>query len=492
MQWETLLIPLLLIPLVAATSSAGESNPLPDPTVDFSKPESGENLPGGTATSLKQVSKDSFSHPSKNMPAKRMFDFKIGKAVFRQRWAPAPAIDGSPDGLGPLFNARSCNQCHVRDGRGRPPLAGPSQDKAASLVLHLSVPPQTNEQKELLARRHINAVPDPTYGYQLQDQAIRGHVAEGKIKTTYEEHTVRLKDGTIVSLRKPVYSLNKLGYGPLHPQIRMSARIAPPLIGLGLLEAINAENILALADPDDDNGDGISGRVNEVWSIEKSKVVLGRFGWKAGQPSISQQNASAFAGDIGISSALRPKPYGDCTPPQTQCLAAANALSRAGHTEVSKTLFDLIDFYARNLAVPARRNIADKKILSGKLLFYKSGCAKCHYPKFNTGKNPQDTTHSDQLIWPYSDMLLHDLGPGLADNRPEGVANGREWRTSPLWGIGLTKTVSGHTFYLHDGRARNLLEAILWHGGEARSARETVVEMSTLDRDALISFLLSL
>ncbi len=309
----------------------------------------------------------------------------------------------------------------------------------------------------------------------------------------YKDLPVTLADGTVVHLRKPTYSIKDLHYGPLHPQAMLSPRVAPPMIGMGLLETIPAADILANADPDDRDHDGISGRPNWVWSVEHDKVMLGRFGWKAGVPTIYQQTISAFAGDIGIASRMMPAPGGDCTAAQKACRTAPNGGPSAKNTiEIPDQLLDRVVFYARNLAVPARRKIADPQVLRGKALFYKSGCAACHRPKFVTRRDPKRPEQAFQLIWPYTDLLLHDMGEGLADHRPEGVATGREWRTAPLWGIGLTKVVSGHTFFLHDGRARNLLEAILWHGGEAEAAKQKVVKMSRDQRAALIAFLDSL
>lgn len=482
-------LPLHFTPVFA---EGNEGANLTNPTTDFSKPEAHEHLSAGASTSLKSINKNSFSHSSANMKASREFDFKIGNAIFRKAWASSPASTRSSDGLGPLYNARACQRCHLRDGRGHPPKANWPDDNAISMLMRLSIPPETEKHKELLASRRIPVVPEPHYGGQLQDLAVTGHDAEGKIHIEYTEQPVTLGDGKTVNLRKPTYSIDNLGYGPLHPKTMMSVRVAPPMIGLGALEAIRAEDILKGVDPDDKNGDGISGRANKVWSQEENMVVLGRFGWKAGQPTVSQQDAGAFAGDIGISSLLNPAPAGDCTQHQQKCLNAPHGLTHGAKAEVSKTLGDLVDFYSRNLAVPARRDVGAPQVLRGKELFYNSGCIACHTPKFQTSKDALNVEQRDLLIWPYSDMLLHDLGAGLADNRPEGVANGQEWRTPPLWGIGLTKTVNKHTFFLHDGRARSLLEAILWHGGEAQNSRDIVVEMDTADRQSLIKFLESL
>ncbi len=461
------------------------------PTDDFARPEAFEPLPGGAATSKKPVNGDAFSHSSANMSFERELDFKIGNGLFRRLWVSAPSSTTSADGLGPLFNARSCQRCHLKDGRGHPPAS--AEDSAVSMFLRLSIVPQDEAQRALLASGRAGVIPEPTYGGQLQDLAIKGHKAEGKMRIAYEEVPVMLADGTGVSLRRPTYTITDLGYGPLHPDVLTSPRVAPPMIGLGLLEAVYDEDIESHADPDDTDGDGISGRVNRVWDDEKQAVVLGRFGWKAGQPTLLQQSSHAINGDIGISAPTMPAPSGDCTEAQASCLKAPNGNSRQHDgLEASAEMLSLITFYSRNLAVPARRDLDEPQVLAGKQVFYESGCIGCHRPKYVTRRDARGEEQSFQLIWPYSDLLLHDMGEGLADHRPEGQASGREWRTAPLWGIGLTETVNGHTQFLHDGRARNLLEAILWHGGEAEAARQEVVALPKDKREALLAFLRSL
>lgn len=459
-------------------------------TSDFSKPEKYENRPGGAATVRARKSRDAFSQPSANMPFARELEFRVGNGLFRKIWVAAPASTRATDGLGPLYNARSCQRCHLKDGRGHPP-DGPD-DSAVSMFLRISIPGTIDDAvKEI--EGYIATRPDPNYGSQLQDRALPGHRAEYQLNVRYEELPVTLSDGTVVSLRRPDYRALDLGYGPLHPKAMLSPRIAPQMIGLGLLEAIPARDILARADPDDRDGDGISGRANIVWSTERNRPMLGRFGLKAGAPTVLEQSASAFAGDIGISTPLLPNGWGECTPAQSACRQAPNgAAPEDDDAEIGKVGLDLVTFYSRNLAVPARRDVDHPQVLRGKRVFYQAGCPACHTPKFVTHRLKDQPEQSFQLIWPYTDMLLHDMGDGLADNRPEARATGREWRTPPLWGIGLTKMVSGHTYFLHDGRARNLLEAVLWHGGEAKAARDRIVGASKADRDALIRFLESL
>ena len=460
------------------------------PTQDFSKAEAYERRPAGAATVFKPLNRDAFSHPSANMPFKLQRDFRVGNGIFKKIWISAPSSTTSSDGLGPLFNARACQRCHLKDGRGRPPTPG---ERGETMFLRLSIPPQTETERAALREHRQATIPEPTYGGQLQNFSIQGVLAEGDMTIAYEEMPITLADGAVVSLRAPTYGVSGLHYGPLHPKTMLSPRVAPPVIGMGLLEAIAEADILAGADPEDRDGDGISGRANTVWSDESGKPMLGRFGWKAGNPTVSQQAAAAFRGDVGISTPLYPHPQGDCTSAQEACRRAPHGGASAANTvEASAALFDLLVFYTRNLGVPARRDIGNPQVLEGKRLFYEANCTGCHRPKFVTRRDSIGEEQSFQLIWPFTDLLLHDMGEGLADGRPEGEADGREWRTPPLWGIGLTETVSGHMFLLHDGRARGLLEAILWHGGEAEASKERVVAMTAEERAALLAFLRSL
>ena len=428
------------------------------------------------------------------MSFERELDFKVGNGFFTRLWVSAPASTQASDGLGPLYNARSCQRCHLKDGRGHPPAANFPDDNAISMLMRLSIPPQTAGQRAAISSGRADAIPEPVYGGQLQDFAIQGHRAEGRIHIIYPDIPVTLAGGEVVTLRKPAYSITHKGYGAFHPDTMMSPRVAPQMIGLGLLDAIAEKDILALADPDDADGDGISGRPNRVWSASLNRMALGRFGLKAGKATITDQTAGAFAGDIGISTPLHPEHFGDCTEKQQDCRNAPDGnTARLDGVEASQNVLDLVSFYSRNLAVPARRNVGASNVLAGKRGFYEAGCIACHTPKFITPhETPGMPEQARQLIWPYTDMLLHDMGEGLADHRPEALANGREWRTSPLWGIGLTETVSGHTFFLHDGRARNLTEAILWHGGEAEAAKETFRKMSPAERKNIVAFLESL
>ncbi|MEM8650746.1 MAG: di-heme oxidoredictase family protein [Pseudomonadota bacterium] len=460
------------------------------PTNDFSKPERFENRQGGAGTSFKLVNRNAFSNPSQNLSFEQQQDFLLGNALFRKVWVSSPSSNHASDGLGPLFNARACQSCHLKDGRGHPP---EGDADATSMLIRLARGPKNDTEEKAIKNFQVLNFPDTTYGGQLQDAAIQGIKAEGKFEISYEETSVTLNGGEVVNLRKPTYSLRELSQGPLEADITLSPRIAQPMIGLGLIEAIHPSDIIQLADEDDINKDGISGKVPLVRDPGNGSTVLGRFGWKASQPSLRSQNADAFNGDIGISSPLNKRHYGDCTTAQTQCLNLATGVQkRLGDTEAPDPVLDLVTFYTANLAVPSRRDVSDPIVLAGKKLFYETGCVQCHNPKFVTRKDAGDKEHAFQLIWPYSDFLLHDMGEGLADNQQVGRASGREWRTPPLWGIGLTKTVNGHTFFLHDGRARNLKEAILWHGGEAEKVRNTFRDLAKNEREAIIKFLESL
>jgi len=459
-------------------------------TSDFSKPEKFENMQGGGATSRKLVSRDAFSHFSANLSFQDQEKFNLGNAFFEKLWVSSPASTFASDGLGPLFNARACQSCHLKDGRGHAPAN--KVDDRVSMFLRLSVPPKTEDEKAKLASGELQVIEELTYGRQLQDIAVPGVPAEGQMQISFEEIEVKLGDGEIDYLLAPTYTVTDLNYGPLDPDVMISPRVAPQMIGLGLLEQIHPSDILAQVDPDDVDGNGISGRVSWVYYPGYDKQI-GRFGHKASHATVRAQSAGAFAGDLGLSTPDVPKHWGECTDFQMACLAAAHGVQkRQGDTEVPDPILDMVTFYAQNLAVPIRRDVDDPGVLRGKELFYTVGCANCHTPKYVTRRDAPHMAQQFQLIWPYTDLLLHDMGEGLADNRPVGNATGREWRTPPLWGIGLTKEVSGHTQFLHDGRARNLLEAILWHGGEAQSSRDQVAAMNRLDRTSLLSFLNSL
>lgn len=463
---------LISLVLVSCKRPTKETNPSVDPS---------EALSGGIGTSF-DAGEQGFNHSIGNLDAvykivdygKGVVDsvtllerFKLGNSDFRTIWVAAGNTTTARDGLGPIMNATNCSACHVGDGRGLP-------DPDNGLVLRLSVE-GTNA--------HGGPNPEPTYGEQLQHRAIFGTQPEGDIQITYEEIAGMFSDKSEYSLRKPTYTISNLAYGALAANTMVSPRVGRQVIGLGLLENIPEADILANADEFDADGDYISGKANYVWDISANKTTLGRFGWKANQPNIRQQNAGAFNGDIGLTSTLFPDMDAGGT-----ALSTLEKLLNGGTPEVSDSIIDEIAFYQRCLAVPARRNINNPSVIAGKKLFTDIGCAKCHKETFITG-NSDIPNLANQTIHPYSDMLLHDMGSGLADHRPDYLANGNEWRTPPLWGIGLIKVVNKHSYLLHDGRARSIQEAILWHGGEALSAKSRFVTLSKEQRQQLLDFL---
>lgn len=429
----------------------------------------------GGATSRAGAGEDAFALPAANLPKALNTRFFEGQRLFNLTWVVAPSTIGQLDGRGPTFNRPSCSGCHFKDGRGRPPAE--SGGAMNSMLVRLSVPG---------AGPRGGPKPHPAYGGQLQERANPGIPPEGRAFIDWKTVTGRYGDGAPYALRRPVLRFGKLAFGPLGAKILTSPRVAPQLVGMGLIDAIPDDAIRRRADPGDRNRDGISGRVNVVWDRTAKRLRPGRYGWKAGHPTLEQQIADAYRQDMGITNRLYPRE--NCPPVQTACAAAPNG----GQPEVSDRILADVTFYISSLAVPLRRKAKDGTVRRGEALFTKIGCAACHVPTFRTGKHPTIPGLSNQVIHPFSDFLLHDMGPGLADARPEFRATGREWRTPPLWGIGLVPAVNGHRLYLHDGRARGLAEAILWHGGEAERAKQRFRQLPKAARDALIAFLRSL
>ena len=417
-----------------------------------------------------------FSFPATNLSLTRRDNFFVGNSFFRNAWVTAPASTGARDGLGPLFNTNACQSCHIRDGRGRPPR---HNEGMISMLIKLSI----NDHHEVLDKTQITSA-DPNYGLQIQNKAIAGILPEAQVQIEWVEIPGEYEDGTKYSLRKPKYHLTDLAYGNMHEQVLLSGRVAPQMIGLGLLEEIPLNALEKHADPNDVDGNGISGRFNQVWNVDEGKVTVGRFGWKASQPTVKQQAAAAFSADIGITSSLFPDD--SCTQMQDKCIQAPSG----GSPEVTDEILNMVTFYSKTLAVPMQRGEELNK--RGERLFHEIGCASCHVDTWQTGNNPEFPELSGQEIHPYTDLLLHDMGDGLADGRIEFLASGSEWRTPPLWGIGLIPLVNKHSTLLHDGRARNIEEAILWHGGEAKDAKEKFRELNASDRNNIIEFIKSL
>lgn len=438
-----------------------------------SDPESGEELLGGETTVF-DATRDAFARPARNLTEARSADFFTGNSSFNRNWVTAPASTSDQDGLGPLFNTSACASCHFKDGRGRPP---EGSEKPVSILFRLSIPG---------ADAVGGPLADPTYGKQLSPQGVVGVTPEGDVQITRTLVEGRYPDGKPYQLEVPRYALVDLGYGPPAPGLMLSPRVAPAMIGLGLLEAVPESTILEKADPDDRDGDGISGRANQVWDAVSGTVRLGRFGWKANEATLLQQDADAFLGDIGITSTLLPTE--NCTEPQAACRSAPTGEG----VQIDDRRMEQVHFYSRTLAVPARRDFEVNEVLEGKGLFTDLGCGACHLPKIQTGTLEGMPELSNQTIRPFTDLLLHDMGPDLQDGRPDFLATGSEWRTAPLWGIGLVATVNRHTRFMHDGRARSLEEAILWHGGEAEAVREKFKALDEADRAKLIRFVESL
>jgi CxxC motif-containing protein (DUF1111 family) len=416
--------------------------------------------------------REAYTQPLPGLAESDREKFFRGRTLFRQSWVVAPAADRSA-GLGPLYNRLACISCHQKNGRGRSP-DGPDE-RMQSMLVRLSIPGQDE---------HGGPKPHPAYGGQLNEEGIPGVAGEGRAAVRWIElPAIRLAGGEKVTLRRPSITFTELAYGSL-AKVLYSPRIGQPVYGLGLLEAVPEKTLMAMAA--EHKPDGVRGRINHVWDATAGQTVAGRFGFKSNQPNLRQQIAGAFVGDLGITSPLFPDE--NCTPVQKACQQAPSG----GHPELPATDLDAIEFYLANVAPPPRRNADDPLVKAGKRLFAEFGCAVCHRPNLQTGPAPRFPLTAELSIAPYTDLLIHDLGKGLADHRPDYQANGREWRTPPLWGIGLVPLINEHSQYLHDGRARNLQEAILWHDGEARIARKRYAAAAPAKRQALLDFLQSL
>lgn len=430
-------------------------------------------LPGGAATvvefsPLSERSSDALSQPFGNLSAEERLQFVVGNSFFTTAWVSAGASVAGRDGLGPLFNAAACQDCHIRDGRGRPPQSEEEPINAAVVRIALA-----------------DGSPDPVYGNQIQTRSLPSLPAEARVRVRWLPETYRLPDGETIALRRPELQLDRWGYGSPAEGLRAGLRIAPPMTGLGLLEAIPAAAIQAQTQQP-----GATGQLQILaqragWE----DPPLGRFGWKASKATVAEQSLDAFVNDLGITSSRFP--VDACTPPQRQL--GCDELPHGGTPELEPGIETAVLVYARHLAPPARRNIAQPAIAAGRALFESIGCQSCHRARWETGVSSDSPASSRQIIWPYTDLLLHDMGPGLADGLIEGQASGQHWRTPPLWGLGQVKTVGGEQAgYLHDGRARTLAEAIVWHGGEAQPARDAWAALPKAQRRQVLAFLNSL
>ncbi len=416
---------------------------------------------------------EAYSQPITSLTEAQRASFQKGRSLVRQVWVIPPSENRDIAGLGPLYNRISCIACHAANGRGFAPER--PGETMRSMLVRLSIPGTDV---------HGGPLPHPVYGDQLNENGVPGVSGEGRAELHYTERTLSLGGGEQAALRTPELRFRDMAYGPLPDTLMTSPRIAPAIFGLGLLEAVPESAILQMAMSK--KPAGIAGRANFVWDAERHKTVVGRFGWKANVPSLRQQVAAAFVGDLGITSRIFPGE--NCMPSQTACLASPSA----GTPELSSGQLEDTVFYHLALAVPRQRNQDDLDVQRGAKLFREARCAACHVPELHTGDFPRLPGLAHQIIRPYTDLLLHDMGEGLADHRPDFLASGREWRTPPLWGIGLAQKVNPKAGFLHDGRARTILEAILWHGGEGEFSARTVRDMSPAERRALLKFVESL
>lgn len=438
---------------------------------------------------------NAFSFPFANLDRQGRTRFAIGNSFFNRNWVQAPASTTGRDGLGPHFIGRSCGACHTFDGRGKPPEQkdGVNASQPVELLIRLSIEPEKPSALELRERLKHGVIAHPVYGDQLNNAAIRGVVPEGQVKISTQKIKGEYPDGQSYELSKPIYELTDLGYGPVDDELRSSPRVAPQLAGIGLLEAISVASILENAERQSKSAGPIRGKVNWVYDPIQDKQVVGRYGWKANVGSLKAQTAGAFRGDIGITSKYANSPT--CTSSQVDCLNAPNGNDEEG-VEISERILNEVVFYQATLAPAARRRVQDADVIKGESLFHQAQCAACHIPSYTTSPPIDPSLASQDVagveIWPYTDLLLHDMGENLADNRSDFQASGTQWRTPPLWGVGLIPSVNGHQRLLHDGRADGVEEAILWHGGEAAPSRDYFKEMTHSDRQALIQFVESL
>lgn len=393
--------------------------------------------------------------------------FILGRSFFTVPWVEAPAATTARDGLGPLFNANSCTSCHRNNGGG---VSSTMQEGPVnrSIIFKLMQPQKNNQLKS-----GFNA--DPVYGTQLAINGNHDVPFEGRISVQIESIPFEYPDGQTVILKKPVFKISDLNYGTLAEETSIHPRRALSLAGLGLIERISDQQILQRQDEFDQNGDGISGKANRVWSVRDQQMKLGRFGWKATSPSVVEQSASALINDMGLTSPWFTEE--NCTSSQVACVAAYKSTEK----DVPLQRLLAIGNYLTHLKMPRLKKNIDAK---GKQLFFQSGCHLCHQTGYSVDQ--------DVKLDPYSDFLLHDMGQALSDKSQIFNADPREWRTPPLWGIGLAKKLNPYAGFLHDGRATSLEQAILWHGGEASRAKQSFIDLPGKDRTKLLSFLNSL
>ncbi len=459
-----------------------------------------EHLAGGEATSLNSDVQDFSAHSQNLISPNRVERFNKGNQFFEQPWQVAGQEPLNQNGLGPLFNNNACQNCHVRDGRGQAPDG--VEIGFDTLLFRTSKSVYSYDEQVQMENGELTNVPDQSFGGQLQHQAIESVDHEVNFDVVYTSRIVEFSDGYTVTLRQPIWHFDEVPNDYLiNDDTVFSARVAPSMIGLGLLQLIDESDIQKLADENDANGDGISGRINLVWSHIEEKPVLGRFGWKASLPNLTEQAAAAFHQDMGLTNRFHRQE--SCLSHQMTCTYAASGTNETADDidyEVGDEVLADVAFYSHHLAVPVRARAYDENVQNGKAIFNQIGCQNCHVAQFTTGESDEHPELSKQVIFPYTDLLLHDMGPDLADfSRHNGPAPAQaltdfratthEWRTPPLWGIGRAKQVNPDVTFLHDGRATTIMEAILWHGGEAEQSKQRVLSLTATEREQLMAFL---
>lgn len=524
---------------IGLTACGGSGNEVVPPKPDEKKYPAYTDIKasgGATTTFDASESGHGFSTPAPNLSAASLVEHLEGDVNFETSFTTAPNVEHPElDGLGPVFNNADCNSCHQRDGRNSTPIVPTGKDRIklgseAGLFLRISKAASEVCTTGTAANDYCAPVAVPNFGGQLFHRGVLKARPDWKdnqfggqadVYLSYEITQITYPDGNIVTLKRPVFAVENPYDAPgetlnsanltsdlLQDDVLMGWRNGMPVFGLGLLEAIPEADILALVDISDSNGDSISGKANFVFDAIKAQagnshpVSLGRFGWKANTPSVRVQSLAALRGDIGITNPLFPDESVVGTALHDSYLTRTGFTDTGedenGATEASAEFSDAVVFYAETLAVPARRNVDSPNVREGARLFEQVNCSGCHKASFvtqssgNIGGVAMIAALKGQTIYPFTDMLLHDMGAELADGRPDFLADGNEWRTRPLWGIGLTQTVNPLAGFLHDGRAATVEEAILWHGGEAAVSRDGFMALSMDERKQVIDFLMSL
>jgi len=522
---------------LSACGGSGDDAPEPKPDEKTYPAFTDISASGGETTTFDaSESGHGFSTPAPNLSDANLALHLEGDVSFETAFTTAPNTEHPDlDGLGPVFNNADCNSCHQRDGRNSTPMVQAGKDRIklgseAGLFLRISKTPAEPCTLGTKANDYCAPIGVPNFGGQLfhrgvlkarpdwEDNLFGG---QADVYLSYETKQVTYPDGSSITLKKPLFAVENPYDAPgetlnsanvtselLQDDVLMGWRNGLPIFGLGLLEAIPEADILALVDIDDADGDKISGRANLVFDAVKAQagdpnpVSLGRFGWKANTPSVRVQSLGALRGDIGITNPLFPDESIVGTALHDSYLTRTGFTDtgedESGAPEASAEFSDSVVFYAETLAVPARRNIESLDVREGARLFEQLNCTGCHKASFvtkstgNIGGLPMAEALKGQTIYPFTDMLLHDMGDELADGRPDFLANGNEWRTRSLWGIGLTQTVNPQAGFLHDGRAATLEEAILWHGGESEQSRDDFMALNQSEREQVVDFLMSL